>query len=568
MRKTRLWMLYGGTALLLVVFLVVPLVMVVSGGFQSGGRFTLRYLLGVFQNPVYAEGLRNSVGIALGTTTLVTLIAVPLAWLSNRFDFPGKKAFSALLLVPMILPPFVGAIGFQQIFGVTGAFNALFGLGPVDWLARSRYAGVIALQALSLYPILYLNVSAALANVDPAMEEAAENLGCSGFRTFRKITLPLIMPGFFAGASIVFIWSFTELGTPLIMNYTRCAPVQVFDALKEIGSNPFPFALVFVLLTCSLLLYALSRFFFGRQAHAQQSKAATAAVARPLRGGRGALAAAPFALVVGAALLPHLGVILTSLSAPGSWYQTVLPQSLTLDHFREAVGHDLTLGSIRNSLFYSGLAVVLNAALGVAVAWLVVRSDLPGRGALDALAMLPLAVPGLVMAFGYLALSSRLVQLGWVRESPLAQALLDVRTNPTLFLVIAYAVRRLPYMVRAAVAGLQQTSVVFEEAAANLGATPARTLRRITLPLISANLVAGALLAFAFSMLEVSDGLMLAQRMDFYPITKSIYDLFQLIGTGPYLACALGVWAMIFLAVTIVGASRILGRKMGALFRV
>jgi iron(III) transport system permease protein len=146
-------------------------------------------------------------------------------------------------------------------------------------------------------------------------------------------------------------------------------------------------------------------------------------------------------------------------------------------------------------------------------------------------------------------------------------SLVDVRTNPTLFLVIAYAVRRLPYMVRAAVAGLQQTSVTLEEAAANLGARPLMVVRRVTAPLIAANLIAGALLAFSFSMLEVSDSLMLAQRADFYPITKTIYELFQLIGTGRFVAAALGVWAMVFLAVTLVGASILLGRKLGALFK-
>ena len=132
----------------------------------------------------------------------------------------------------MILPPFVGAIGLIQILGQYGALNALLDLGPIDWLGKGRYLGVVLLQSLALYPIVYLNVSAALANVDPAMEEAAENLGCSGLRKFHRITLPLIMPGLFAGGTIVFIWSFTELGTPLIMVYSKCAAVHVYDALK------------------------------------------------------------------------------------------------------------------------------------------------------------------------------------------------------------------------------------------------------------------------------------------------------------------------------------------------
>ena len=568
MWKNLAHLIFWSTLTILGLLFLAPLWMVIRGGFSVGGEFTLKYLSGVFKNPIYAEGLLNSLMIALGATLLVTLIAVPLAWLSNRFDFPGKKWVSGLILVPMILPPFVGAIGFQQILGQYGALNALLGLGSIDWLGRGRYFGVILLQALSLYPILYLNVAAALANIDPAMEESAANLGCPPPKRFFRITLPLTMPGLFAGGTIVFIWSFTELGTPLIMNYMRCAPVQVFDALKEIGSNPFSYALVSVMLTVSILLYALSKLLFGRRAYAMQSKATTAAAPTRTRGFKTMLVLLPFIAVIGVALLPHAGVILTSFSEPGSWYKSILPEKYTTGNYVEALGHSMTVSSIRNSLLYSSLAVLLNIVIGIAIAFVVVRSEIRGRGILDALAMLPLAVPGLVMAFGYLSISSQFSNVDWVKESPLWQAVFDVRVNPTLFLVIAYAVRRLPYMVRSAAAGLQQTSVTFEESAQNLGAGPFTTLRRITLPLILANLIAGALLAFAFSMLEVSDSLMLAQRMDFYPITKTIYELFQLIGTGKYLAAAMGVWAMSFLTVTIVGASLILGKKLGALFRI
>ena len=280
----------------------------------------------------------------------------------------------------MILPPFVGAIGLQQILGRFGALNALFGLGPVDWLGQGRFFGVVLLQALGLYPIMYLNVAAALANVDPAMEEAAANLGSGTARTFWRITLPLIMPGLFAGGTIVFIWSFTELGTPLIMNFTRCTPVQVFDGLKEIGTNPFPFALVAVMLGVSVVLYTMSKWVFGGQGYAMQGKAALAATARPLRGGKAWLAALPMVTVAGLALLPHVGVILTSVSQPGSWYQSVLPSAFTGANFQEALGHSLTVGSIRNSLLYSVLAVTVNLGLGIMIAFVLVRSDLPGRG--------------------------------------------------------------------------------------------------------------------------------------------------------------------------------------------
>lgn len=567
MRNRSAWVLFAICAALLAATLILPIFMVVRGGFWVEGKFTLRYLRGVFENPIYAEGLANSLLIAVGTTAVALLLAVPLAWLNHRYEFAGKRVWTAGILVPMILPPFVGAIGLTQILGQYGALNALLGCGPIDWLGKSRYVGVVLLQALALYPILYLNTAAALANVDPSMEEAAANLGCSGWRKFRRITLPLIMPGLFAGGTIVFIWSFTELGAPLILNYTECASVQVFDALKEVGSNPFPYALVTVVLGCSVLLYAVGRGLFGRQAYAMQGKAAVAFAPRPLRGWRAALATLPFALVAFVALAPHAGVVLTSFAPPGGWYRTLLPEAFSTVNYVEALGHDMTVSSIRNSLGFSSLAVVVNLVLGVAVAWVVVRSRIPLRGILDTLAMVPLAVPGLVMAFGYLALSSHLSHTPFVQAHPAWAALVDVRVNPTLFLVVAYAVRRLPYMVRSAVAGLQQTSVAFEEAASNLGARPWTNLRRITLPLIAANLVAGILLAFAFSMLEVSDSLMLAQQAERFPITKTIYELFQLLGTGRYVAAALGVWAMVFLAVTIIGASLLLGKKLGALFR-
>lgn len=214
--------------------------------------------------------------------------------------------------------------------------------------------------------------------------------------------------------------------------------------------------------------------------------------------------------------------------------------------------------AIANSLRCAALATLIDLVLGVAIAWVVVRSRIKGRQVLDFLAMLPLAVPGLVLAFGYLAMT---------QEGRLFAALNPGR-DPTLLLVIAYSMRRLPYVVRAAVAGFEQTSITLEEAAQNLGCPPVRTLFRVTLPLISANLIAGGLLAFAFAMLEVSDSLILAQKQAYYPITKAIMELFQLLGDGQYIASALGAWAMAFLGVTIAGLSVVLGRKLGALFRL
>lgn len=551
------------TLALLGVFLLWPLAQTLQGCFLQQGRLSFAFLGEVFRNPIYVEGLWNSLALAVVTTSLVVLMGLPLAMLAARCEFPGKTILSGLILAPMILPPFVGAIGIRQLLGQYGALNAgLVHLGFIDWaqavnwLGTGRFWAVAFTEALHLYPIFYLNAVAAISNLDPAMEEAAENLGCSGWRRFRRITLPLIMPGLFAGGIIVFIWSFTELGTPLMLDYSRVTAVQIFDGIKDIGANPFPYALVVILLAAATGLYAAGKLLLGRTGHAMLAKAGPAATPLRLTGARAWLACAAFGAVFLLAVMPHLGVVLTSVSQ--AWYRSILPSAWTGDHYLHALGHSLTLPSIQNSLKYSALAMLADLVLGIAVAYVIVRSTLRWRGALDALTMLPLAVPGIIVAFGYIAMS----QPGrWL-------AFLNPTVNPVPLLVIAYAIRRLPYVVRSAVAGFQQTPITLEEAARNLGCPPARAIIRITLPLISANLIAGGLLAFSFAMLEVSDSLMLAQKQMYYPITKALYELFQLLGEGRFIASALGVWAMIFLLLTILAANSLLGRKLGAIFRI
>lgn len=563
-RKAAGWLLFVLIFAFFGAFLLWPIWLTLRGAFLSSDGLTLAFVKEVFEHPLYRQGLINAFKVAVATTFVVFLIAVPLAVLAYRYNFAGKGFFSATVLVPMILPPFVGAIGMRIILGQWGALNALLrsigllGDGQaIDWLGEGQFWGVVLMEALHLYPILYLNALAALSNLDPTMEEAALNLGSTGWRKFRRVTLPLITPGLFAGGTIVFIWSFTELGTPLMFDYSRHAAVQIFNGIKEIGaSNPFPYALTAVMLAVSAGLYGVSRLLWGGISYATAGRASVASAARDLRGAKRWAAALPFVLVSGLAILPHIGVILVSLST--DWYGTVVPTNYTLEHFQAALGHGLTVPSISNSMRYASGAMLVDLVLGMGMAYIVVRSNWRSRTLIDTLAMLPLAVPGLVLAFGYMAMTRPGEWFSW----------LDPVENPFALLVIAYAVRRLPYVVRSAAAGLQQVSQELEYAALNLGASLGRTLRKVTVPLISANLMAGGLLAFSFAMLEVSDSLMLAQREPQYPITKAIFELFQLLGEGRYVASALGVWAMVFLAITIAGVSILLGRRLGAIFRV
>jgi iron(III) transport system permease protein len=377
------------------------------------------------------------------------------------------------------------------------------------------------------------------------------------------------MPGLFAGSVIVFIWAFTDLGTPLIFGYTRVVPVQIFNQVIDLSRNPQGYALVVGVLAMTVLIYLTAKRTFGLRAYQSLTRG-------PVQGSEkrpGRLASSLMVLfilaVVGLACLPHGAVILTALKR--EWFMSVLPTSYTLGHFESALGHELTLSSIRNSILFSGLSTALDLALGVVIGYLLVRHAFRGSSVLDALVMLPLAIPGLVLAFGYVAAFSSVpletVDNPFYRALLAARNALDPRDNPIPLLVIAYGVRRLPYMVRAAYAGFQQVNVQLEEAAVNLGSPPLKAMVRVTVPLLSANLVAGGILVFSFAMLEVSDSLILAMKEEFYPITKAIYVLVQRIEDGPYIASALGVWAMVFLGVSLMAAGILLGRRMGQLFR-
>ncbi len=551
-------------------FLIVPVWLTVRGGFVvdpvSGDGFTLRHIALVFRDPILREGLFNALALAVVTTTLSVLIGAPLAFLSVRYTFPFRKAWNAAVLVPLIMPPFVGAIGLKAILGRFGALNTALGT-EWDILGAAPFWGVAIALALHLYPIIYLNVTATLANIDPALDEAASIAGGSFYQRIVRILLPLLRPGLFAGGAIVFIWSFTELGTPLIFDYYAITSVQIFRGIKEINASAQPYALTAVMLILSVLFYALGKFALGRAGHATSGRAARAAEDKRLSPVMAGLTTLAFAFVTVLALMPHIGVILVAFSEPGSWYRSVLPREFTVEHFANAFGHPLAFGSMANSFKLSLAAALLDIGIGIGVAYLIVRTKVRGRTLLDSMVMAPLAVPGLVLAFGYVAMS-----LNWpFRDGDpldfLNISILGEDPNPFPLLIIAYAIRRLPYVVRAAVSGLEQIHVELEEAARIFNAGTVRIFTRIIIPLISANLIAGGLLAFSFAMLEVSDSLILAQQERHYPLTKAIYTFSFRLGDGLNIASALGVWGMALLAATLIGASLLMGKRLGSVFR-
>jgi iron(III) transport system permease protein len=308
-----------------------------------------------------------------------------------------------------------------------------------------------------------------------------------------------------------------------------------------------------VIAVCAVA-FLVSKWLSGRRTYYMLSKN-TRGKAETRLGWKGTtLAYGAFGLVTLIAVLPHISVALTSVS--GKWFMTMLPTQWTLRFYHDIFTKPDTLSGIKNSLFYSMGSTGFDIAIGVGLAYILARKKVFGRGALDLVAMMPLALPGFVLAFGYVA-----VFVGGKAR------FLDPFVNPTLLLMVSYSVRRLPFMVRSVYAGFQQVSPSLEEASANLGATPSRTLWKVTVPLVAANILAGAILCFSFAMLEVSDSLILATERQYYPISKLIYSLSLDIQSGANLAAAMGVLGMVLLVVSLVLAGKVLGEKMGELFR-
>jgi len=446
-----------------ILFLVYPVFTVLTDAVAPEGHFTLRLVASAMRNLHYRGVFVNSLLLGLTVTVLTTVMALPLAAAMVRCEFPGKRWVSGLILLPMVLPPFVGAIGIKQMFARDGAVNVLLGkvsyavtwllaqVGLVDapWSVlvewtRGGFWMVAALAALHLYPIMYLNVAASLASVDRSCEEAAYNLGASRWNVFRRVTFPLMLPGYFAGASLVFIWAFTDLGTPLVLNYPRVVPRVIYAFATGEQRDVRSSVLVVMVLAVTAVVFVGARLLVRGRLHARMSKGGTQAAPRRVGRRKGVLILLFILALTFIAILPHIAVVLGSVSVPGGWQETILPREFTGANYAEILDHKYALTSVLNSLVYSTLATMGAVVLGVLIAYLLTRERFFGRTMLDTTVMMPLAMPGIFLAFGYIACFS---------DGPLNPV-----WNPMPLLVISYIVRRLPYMVRSAVAGFQHVA--------------------------------------------------------------------------------------------------------------
>ncbi len=523
-------------AAFLVAFLVIPVVTVVYTAFSDGqGGFTLAHFAAFSGISLMRESFANSLYVAGMTVGLGTLIAVPLAYLTVRFQFRGAILIQTLGVLPLVMPAFVGAAAMQLLFGRSGSVNLIlkdaFG---VTVPLMEGLNGVIFVETLHYFPFILLNLSASLANIDSSMEEAAQNLGASGWRLFRKVVFPLAMPGYVAGASLVFIKVFDDLGTPLVLNVTNMLAPQAYLRVTSIGlEDPIGYVICVILVTFSIGAMGGSWWFVKRRDYALVSRGGVQAPKRRLSAWQSLLAYGWIAGMLLLVLSPHVGILLLSLSKV--WSFTILPEQFTLAHYATVFTESKQM--IWNTFLYCGLAALIDVFIGTAIAYIVLRTNLPGRQLLDHLVTVALAMPGLVLGIGYLRTFKGV-------ELPFGGGAL---TASWMIFVLAYAVRRLPYALRSCMAALTQVHPALEEAAENLGAGRWSTIRRVVVPLMMGGILAGFVTSFITAAAEISETILLTSRESMAPMSYGIYLYFQsVLGRGP--GAALGVIAVALVA--------------------
>ncbi|SMP35733.1 ABC transporter permease [Shimia sagamensis] len=533
-------------AILLIGLLIIPVFQVIYVAFldPNTGALTLQNFVDFFRTSLFRESFWNSFYVSAMSVVFATVIALPLAYITTRFNFAGSVVIQSLGFIPLIMPPFVGAVAMQLIFGRNGTVNLLmeekFGIN-IPFMEGLN--GVILVQSIHYFPFILINLSTSLRNIDRSMEEAAQNLGSQGMRLFRRIVFPLAMPGYVAGAALVFIKVFDDLGTPLLLNVNNMLAPQAFLRISSIGiSDPMGYVISFILVAFSIFSLWASFLVMRGKDYSTVQKGGGGLSRRDLRTGEKIAAYAVVAFILILVLSPHIG--LTLLSFATIWSFAPLPDGFTLQNY--VVMWENSKQFITNTVIYAGIAAVLDVIIGTAIAYIVIRTGIWGRKSLDYLATAALAVPGVVLGIGYLRVFHS-IDIPFT-DKPMA--------SWWVIIALALMIRRLPYALRACTAALQQVSLALEEAAESLGATKGSTIRRIVIPLMSGGILAGFVTSFATAAVELSATIMLVSSESDAPLAYGIY-LFMQTPSGRGAGAALGV-----VAVIIVGLGTFLSQLM------
>lgn len=476
----------------LVVLLILPILRVLLLSFVDAdtGGWTLGNYVEVFTRNYYLKGLKNTLFVGLLGTTGACLLGVPLAFFTARFHMRGRAWISTLAILVLVAPPFIGAYAWIMILGSNGVITNFFEGFGIEIPTIYGAHGIILVFTLKLFPFVFLMTQTALNAVNKSFEDAAENLGCTPWQRFTKITLPLVFPAISTGAIICFVLAIADFGTPAILGRGfRTLSTIAFAAYRsELGGLPTMAVTVsMIMMAISMLALFAQRRILSRRRYA--SSLTNLPVKQHLTGWRNVAVHGFCHGVVLLAMLPTLVVIYTSfLKTNGPVFvggYGLESYARILRDAPEAIG---------NSFLFSIAAVILITAFSSLISYVIVRRETIASGAIDFLMMVPYLVPGVVMAIGFVTTfrSGSFFGLG-----------------TATMLILLYFIRRLPYGVRSTVSSLRQIKPSMEEAAINLGAPPLTAFLKVTIPLIMPGLIVGSLMSFITAINELSGTLII-----------------------------------------------------------
>ncbi len=537
----------------LIVFVVYPLTRIFYDAVTNeAGQFTLGNFGEFFTDSFYLRSFWRSMVLGVAAVVTTSVIGIAVAFLIVRYEFPYRKLFSYLTMLPMILPPLVGVLGFVFILGRAGTVNILlmdwFGMEhPINFMYGMH--GILLVETVHLFPLMTLSILDALAKVDPSLEEAAEGVGATGWHRFWTITLPLTTPGYISGALLVFIWTFADFITPLVLGVQDLlAPQAYLNIMQFVDRRIFRMGIVIsaLLVVLAIIFVIAAREYVAIKDYS--SLAYSRVERRRLGPAKRWLAVGFLTLLMIVCVIPQVGVVFAAVGR--GWALTPFPVNYTLEFFRTVSIE--TPKFIVNSFLYAGLALILCLLVGVPMAWVMARTRAPGRGTMDALTTLILAIPGTAIGIAY------------IRAFNFPLPIIDVPlTGMWLILPLVLAVRRLPYTVRGSFSSLLLVHPSLEEAAANVGATKLRTFRDITVPLVWKGILVGALFSFIMSIQEASATIFLTLG-GWEMIPFGIFT-FYIAGSHSQ-AAALGVILIVVCALSLYVVNRIAGTRVGGLF--
>lgn len=537
--------------LFLIVFVIIPLLKIFVDTIRTTeGQLTFEYVRSFFSDPFYLKAIGNSMLLSFYVVITTTILGFCCAYFLIRYDFWGKGLFSYLSFFPIIMPPLVGVMGFIFILGRSGTVNTIlmdyFGLRqPLNFIYG--WHGILLVETLHLFPIIAINIVDSLGKIDASLEEAAESVGSIGLRRLKDITFPLTTPGYISGALLVFMWTFADFATPLVVGIHDLLATQAYlNIVQFVDRRIFQMGIVIgvFMIFLSIVFLFISNKYLGMKDYATLSYRSVER--KRLTGFAGFIVPAFFIVTLGLAFIPYLGVTLAAFGK--AWAMTPFPVQYTLNYFTRVIVE--TPKYIINTFVYCGLAVILCLVLGIPIAWILSRTKMKGRWLLDSLITLILALPGTALGIAYIR----------AFNSPVFGVSL---ASIWIIMPILLAVRRLSYTVRSTYSSLLVVHVSMEEAARSVGASPWKIFQDITLPLIWKGVLAGALFSFMTSIQESAATILIALP-GWETMTVGTFNFYTSGSINE--AAALGFILIVVGGITLFVIDQISGMKSGGFF--